>query len=409
MSGRGNLEQALAYAAHGWPVFPVRPGAKTPAIASAHPKGDPGAGRCTGQCGRDGHGLYDATTDPGKIREWWAGHPDRNIGIATGAPGPDVVDVDQHGKQGNGFAAWNAAKRAGLVEAPMAIVQTPSRGMHAYFTGTGQRSASIEKAHLDFRSSGGYVVAPHSTVDGKPYVVVHKQASTATVDFGAVRQMVAPPPPQKQAWNPPAHLQHGGQQNLDHLVNHMAGLDDGRKRYLYWAANRILDHGQDDRLPYLAAAARAAGSDPRQIDATIDSAKRTPRQDPNRTEAGRSHEPGRAPGGPACQDRASSRTGPGGRELDPRPARGALMEADHDWPGDARDGDRSSREAGRDADRDGGPSTRNGAGPSPDPSAQRQPARDGDRSSREAGREAQPSPFAGTGPARSDPEREAGT
>jgi hypothetical protein len=282
VSGGGHLEQALAYARHGWPVFPIRPGAKTPAIGSAHPKGDPAAGSCTGQCGRDGHGFHDATTDEAKIRGWWAASPDRNIGLATGHPGPDVVDVDQHGQQGNGFGAWNAAKRAGLVEAPLAIVRTPSGGMHAYFQGTGQRSASIEPAHLDFRSGGGYVVAPRSTVGGKPYLVVQRQPSTATVDFAAVRQLIAPPPQRTAEWTPPPRLANGGQQNLDHLIDHMAGLDDGRKRYLFWAANRICDHGQQDRLPELAAAARHAGSDPAQIDRTIESAQRQTRQDPHR-------------------------------------------------------------------------------------------------------------------------------
>jgi hypothetical protein len=39
-------EQALAYAAHGWPVFPCQPGGKQPATP---------------------HGFHDATTDPDKI------------------------------------------------------------------------------------------------------------------------------------------------------------------------------------------------------------------------------------------------------------------------------------------------------------------------------------------------------
>ena len=418
MSRDDNLRQALAYARRGWPVFPIRPGAKTPAIASAHPRGDPAGGACTGQCGRDGHGFRDATTNPEKIRAWWGAHPDRNIGIATGHPGPDVVDVDQHGKQGNGFAAWNQAKRAGLVERPLAIVQTPSGGMHAYFQGTGQRSASIEKAHLDFRATGGYVVAPHSTVDGKPYLVVQRQPSTATVDFGAVRQLVAPPP-QRQAWTPPARLQQGGKQNLDHLIDRMAELDDGRKRYLYWAANRILDHGQDDRLPELAAAARAAGSDPAQINRTIDSARRTERQDPHRNpaphaQAGWSEDPGRALGRPAYQDRAGGRPGPGGRELDPPAARGAVRTADHDTPDDTHArrarGAATTAAPGRDRPRSAGTRKEAQPGPpcSPGRDSQRDPGRPGERAGQEAGSQAQPGPFAESASARSGPEREAG-
>jgi hypothetical protein len=259
MADDRQLRQALGYARHGWPVFPVVPGQKIPLTP---------------------HGFLDATTDESAIREWWRRNPSQNTGIATGRPGPDVVDVDRHSVGRNGFAAWNAARRAGLIQRPLAVVATPSGGIHAYFRGSDQRSAATS-AHLDFRSQGGYVVAPHSTVDGKPYVVVHRDpGSTACVDFGAVRQLVEPQR-ERTPWSPPQPLRDGERQNLDHLIQHMAGLDDGRKRYLFWAANRILDHGQPERLADLAAAARAAGSEPRQIERTIESARQQQRQDPH--------------------------------------------------------------------------------------------------------------------------------
>ena len=138
------------------------------------------------------HGFQDATTDHGQIDKWWSRGPDRNVAVATGAPGPDVVDVDNHGERGNGFAAWNKAQREGLVRDPLAVVQTPSGGLHAYFKGTEQRSAKIPAQHLDFRSQGGYVVAPPSRGGGRQYVVVKHQPSEATVDFGAVRKLVEP-------------------------------------------------------------------------------------------------------------------------------------------------------------------------------------------------------------------------
>jgi hypothetical protein len=135
------LEAAQRYAAHGWPVFPCAPGEKVPVTR---------------------RGFLDASTDPDRICSWWKSDPDRNVAIATGTPGPDVVDVDQHGEAGNGFAAWNRASRAGMVSHPQAIIRTPSGGMHAYFTGTGQRSGKITGQHLDFRARGGYVLAPPS-------------------------------------------------------------------------------------------------------------------------------------------------------------------------------------------------------------------------------------------------------
>ena len=77
----GNDTQALAlhaieYAAHGWPVFPLR--GKEPAI-------------------RGGRGLYDATTDLDQVREYWRRYPDANIGLRPPG-GIVVIDIDpRHG------------------------------------------------------------------------------------------------------------------------------------------------------------------------------------------------------------------------------------------------------------------------------------------------------------------------
>ena len=70
------LRRALAFAESGWPVFPCRPGQKIPATR---------------------HGYRDATTDQQQIKDWFGRRFDWNLAIATGAPGPDVLDVDQHG------------------------------------------------------------------------------------------------------------------------------------------------------------------------------------------------------------------------------------------------------------------------------------------------------------------------
>lgn len=76
------LSAAETYANANIPVFPLRPGDKTPLFPNAHPgKHDPLRGRCKGECGRLGHGLHDATVDLDTIREWWDRHPEANIGI----------------------------------------------------------------------------------------------------------------------------------------------------------------------------------------------------------------------------------------------------------------------------------------------------------------------------------------
>jgi Bifunctional DNA primase/polymerase, N-terminal len=154
MSGRGEPQSpqdaALTYASVGWPVFPCRPGTKEPATRN---------------------GFYDATTDERQIREWWRREQARNVAIATGAPGPDVVDVDNHGEDDNGYGTLNHLKREGLVDGYHAVVQTPSRGIHLYYRGTDQGNGSIRGYRIDFRSKGGYVVAPPSTRPEGAYVV----------------------------------------------------------------------------------------------------------------------------------------------------------------------------------------------------------------------------------------------
>jgi len=172
MTSRGDTETAAhRYAEIGWPVFPARPGSKEPATE---------------------HGFLDATTDHRQVERWWSRDPDRNVAIATGAPGPDVVDVDVR-EDGSGFPAWNRVKAAGLADGYHAIVRSPSTGMHLYYQGTAQRSGSVRGRHLDFRSQGGYVVAPPSRANGGEYVVVrHGPPTGATVSWDAITGQLDP-------------------------------------------------------------------------------------------------------------------------------------------------------------------------------------------------------------------------
>ena len=143
-------QMAQAYAERAGRSFRWRPAPSCPRCRPRTP-GRPAGATCKGECGRLGHGFHDATTDPGVIDRWWGRNPDCNVGIATGAPGPDVLDIDVH-QDGNGFAALNRVKRAGLADGQQAIVRTPSTGFHLYYNGTGQRNGSIRGQHIDFRA-----------------------------------------------------------------------------------------------------------------------------------------------------------------------------------------------------------------------------------------------------------------
>ena len=244
---------ALAYAEVGWAVFPIAPGSKVPAIPAAHPPGDVARSACTGQCGRLGHGFHDATTDPGVIEHWWGKHPSCNVGIATGAPGPDVLDIDVH-EDGNGFAALNHVKRAGLAGGQRRSSRRPSRGIHMYYRGTDQHNGSIRGQHIDFRSKGGYVVAPPSST---PAGLVRRGAAprpsaVATLDFGKVREVLEPEALRRQrelAAQAPARGLPGGatRAGSSGLANFVAeGVPGDRNFRVFWAAKQLELSGQLD-------------------------------------------------------------------------------------------------------------------------------------------------------------------
>jgi hypothetical protein len=243
-SPEATVAAALAYAGRGWPVFPCKPGSKQPATP---------------------HGFKDATTDPGRIRAWWQRHPHANLAIATGAPGPDVLDVDQHGPAGNGYAALNQINRAGLLNGASAIVATPSGGLHLYYAGSNQPSGSLRARHLDFKATGGYVLAPPSVVSGKPYRLVGQHTRPGSLEWQAVTSLLEPSKRQ------PGRSVAGRPGDLDYLVAWVERLQEGnRNAGLFWAACRAVETGHEQRLRDLAAAAIRTGLDQREIARTID-------------------------------------------------------------------------------------------------------------------------------------------
>ena len=248
------LHQALAYARRGWPVFPCLPGQKIPATT---------------------HGYKDATTDEQQITEWFGHGKQWNLAIATGAPGPDVLDIDQHGQAGNGYPGFARLRRAGLVNGAAAYVRTPTGGMHAYFAGSDQHNGRLPSHHLDFRATGGYIVAPPSQVSSKPYQLISRPGGHGTLDWAAVTRLLEP-----QRQHEHATPGHAADRRLEQLARWVARQPEGnRNTGLYWAANRALDANPAADLSSLAAAARQAGLGEPEITHTLDSARRTRQPD----------------------------------------------------------------------------------------------------------------------------------
>ncbi|MCT9003486.1 bifunctional DNA primase/polymerase [Streptomyces rhizosphaerihabitans] len=173
-SRRGSLlAAALTAAERGWHVFPLRPGAKLPALH--------GERTCTrtGPCA-EGHRKWEqrATTDPDRIRAAWSRAP-FNVGIATGPSGLLVVDLDTPEHKGSSDAPDGAAtfralcERAGHAVPDTYRVRTASGGTHLYFTTpphvrmTNTQGTVAES--VDTRAWGGYVVAAGSTTPAGAY------------------------------------------------------------------------------------------------------------------------------------------------------------------------------------------------------------------------------------------------
>jgi hypothetical protein len=272
------LDVASGYALLGWPVFPLVPGEKKPLYRSPHPRGT----RCPGRwsaagCGRDGHGVLDATVDLGVIAQWWRRQPRANVGVACGITaagcGPDVVDVDV--KDGaRGVESHAALRAAGLLRGKIAVALTPSGGWHLYYEGSVQGNGVVRGYGIDFRSTGGYVVGPgsHTPAGAYRWYQVPSLARGATVDFATIREFLKPSPPPRSPLKPPRLLD----QSLTGLVDWVAGLERGnRQAGMHWACCKALEGGHDPGdLDQLAVAARAAGLAEADIAKAVGSARR---------------------------------------------------------------------------------------------------------------------------------------
>lgn len=135
---------------------------------------------CHGKAPATPHGFKDAVLSPEDYKELLRKFPGQNIGIATGAISDIfVLDVDvKNGAKGAESLAELEAKHGKLPRTITAA--TWSGGKHYFFKyppgGMGCRTNFMPG--LDIRGTGGYVVAPPSIVEGKPYTWLHAPTDT---------------------------------------------------------------------------------------------------------------------------------------------------------------------------------------------------------------------------------------
>lgn len=148
-SARALETAAIDLAAGGYHVFPCKPRRKEPLTVS---------------------GFKNATVDERTILHWWDRRPDANVGVACGASGIVVLDIDS--KQG--ADPREIISRLGLTHQPIVWTgeagppdaEHPNslagvRGAHIPFRGP-HRTCDTTIPGVELRGNGSYVIAPPS-------------------------------------------------------------------------------------------------------------------------------------------------------------------------------------------------------------------------------------------------------
>ncbi|MEU8573985.1 bifunctional DNA primase/polymerase [Streptomyces asoensis] len=273
------LAHALSAAERGLAVIPLSR-TKLPALRSPH-RDDPAAPPCHGACGRPGHGVYDATTDPARVRALFAAAPwATGYGIACGLPPHHLIGVDLDTKSGTDStgALRELALRHLFTIPPTVVVRTPSGGRHLWLTGPPEvvvpNSAGRLAAGIDIRGAGGYLVGPGSRTDHGVYAVSPGTAHLAPAPCpqSLLRLLLPPRRPHRAT---PGGATPGGAHGRG-LVQFVQAAHEGqRNTRLYWAACRAYEDGIGDQLAdALTEAAVHTGLPEHEARSTITSAAR---------------------------------------------------------------------------------------------------------------------------------------
>ncbi|GGZ04996.1 DNA primase [Streptomyces nitrosporeus] len=246
------LAHALSAAERGLPVFPLS-ATKLPALRSPH-HGEHPPVRCRGACGLPGHGVHDATTDPGAVRALFAAAPRATgYGIACGRAPHRLIGIDLDIDPAHGNDSATALRQLALQHLftipPTVTVITPSGGRHLWLTGpagvTVPNSASRLAPGIDIRGTGGYLVGPGSVTHHGRYRLAPGTADLAPAPCPRpLLRLLTPPARPRRPAGPPSPARQG--QGLVHFV--LAAHRGQRNTRLFWAACRAYEHGFGDAL-----------------------------------------------------------------------------------------------------------------------------------------------------------------
>ncbi|WP_407566131.1 bifunctional DNA primase/polymerase [Streptomyces sp. 184] len=283
------LTAALAAARRGLPVFPLSR-AKQPAVRSPHHVDWPRV-PCRGECGRIGHGVYDATTDTDAIHTLFAAAPwATGYGIACGRPPHHLIGLDLDVKTGTDALGMFESLLAthGIVLPPTVVILTPGGGRHIWLTGrpdhTVPNSVGRLAPGIDVRGAGGYLAGPGSRTLHGTYRLAPRSTRAPAPAPRALLRLLTPPPPDPPPTPPLAHSaaadeRPGWERRADSLIRFVTASHPGeRNARLFWAACRAYETGHGpDVAAALVRAAMTTGLPEREAKATVASAaKHTP-------------------------------------------------------------------------------------------------------------------------------------
>jgi hypothetical protein len=258
--GRAAAELAVA----GYHVHPLRPRAKVPATGS---------------------GFKDATRSARQIGRWWDAMPDANIGIACGASGIVVLDIDtKAGADPREILARfdrAGAPVIGTGLAPERCERYPSslsgrRGVQVYFRGDMPSAARLTIAGCEIKAAGGYVVAPPSVhPSGVEYVGELPPVAELPPVPRWLLELVRRPEPRSFVTAPA-----GRTADPSRMLAGLAGVVrsapvGNRNHALFWAVCRAVEHAatgnldEDHALEKLRVAGLDVGLPGHEVEATI--------------------------------------------------------------------------------------------------------------------------------------------
>lgn len=172
---------ACWWAQHGMRVFPQRSN-KVPLIRSPHPAGSPERVLCKGNCGQDGHGHLDATTDLDHIR-FWARKYGMNWGGLAGRLPDGFIDIEDDPRHGGDALIRQWHDTYGPLPATLEIISgRGDGGRHRIFsvpTDLKLHGHRLGGTGVDLKDHNGAVRLPPSLhlANFRPYLLVPQPVS----------------------------------------------------------------------------------------------------------------------------------------------------------------------------------------------------------------------------------------